>query len=126
MSVLDIVTLNNSAMNTGTAGSVMPAQDNSLIISGVSGSWGAPFNDAAPAARTLAPGGIILGTRTAPDDGNNVGGAGYFIQSTAAAINPTWGPLFGTNAVCAAVFRPLGGAGGAVAASGGRINVTLE
>lgn len=93
----------NGASGTGTSiqpGSVTPANNNALIISGLS------FNQSS----TMQA--INSGfTRTSWKNfgsGNNYGGAmAYLIQTTAAAVNPTWSNYSGgdTESAVIAVFN---------------------
>lgn len=92
---------------TGTttiqAGSVTPAENGALVIAALAG--GATFS-------TLS---LTIGSGFTRTDAasyitsTNYGGAlAYLVQSTAAAVNPTWNPASGTPALTAtnAVFAP--------------------
>ncbi len=72
----------NGATATGAAssmqaGSITPTQDNALIVVGFA------------TGSSVAPAGVD-GICITTDDGPDTGRAGYGVQSSAAAINPTW------------------------------------
>jgi hypothetical protein len=86
------------------AGSVTPGQNDSLIVTGL--------GLAVPGAAPITVGSGFTITDTVPPVNPNYEGVGiaYLVQTTAAAINPTW-TWSGTVGVAAtnAVFKPGGG-----------------
>jgi hypothetical protein len=90
-----------SSVTTIQPGSLTPAEDNSLVIAGASGAGGG----------TLATTGFTT-IGIAGDGGKCVPtAAGYLIQTTKAASNPTWTPSeAGNSGACAlVVFKAAGG-----------------
>jgi hypothetical protein len=88
---------NNGVAATIQPGSITPAQDNELIISGFTpeGAMGGPasINE-----------GMTIADQIDATGGSNVGIAiAYKTQTTAAAINPTW-TVFASALTCAAVI----------------------
>lgn len=99
-------TESGAGQSSGTSlasGSVTPSADGALVFTGTSGN-GASTDSVLPSGFTL--------TTRAYGSGNNLqASAAWQVQTTAAAINPTWGfsPSPGNAAVGTAVFLPASG-----------------
>lgn len=108
-SPFDVQNGNTTTDSTIQTGSVTPAEDGSLIVAGVGH------------VRGVSP---TIGSGFAVTDSNALyggtyygAGAAYLVQTTAAAINPTWTlDSSGVLAATIAVFAPSAG-GGAIAAN---------
>lgn len=99
----------SGSASSGAPGSLTPACNDNLVISGLGteGNSGAMTPDSSPT------GSDYIGFSSGNNEG---GGIGWWIQTTAAALNPTWS--WGTSVsygVTLATFPPSGGcaAGGA-------------
>jgi hypothetical protein len=102
---------NGAGFNSGSSspqsvGSITPSEDNMLVVSAVS--WDA----GATSAYTTSTGGLTVAQNQAKS-GNAEGGAlAYVIQTTAAAINPSWSWSGGTSNLAGTVasFKSAGAA----------------
>jgi hypothetical protein len=90
----------NGTTTPGTPGSITPTVNNELVISSVAVGVGTP---------SVGSGMALL---EAYADGTNVGGGmAYLIQTSAAAINPSWSYTSGDNGVTVASFKVSTGGG---------------
>jgi hypothetical protein len=103
----------NTATSASTIapGSVNPPEDNCLIVTAVA------FQDNTSGAVSIGSGFTKIAADDAPYNGsNNVGYSfAYLIQTTAAAVNPTWNITNSSSELVSviAVFKGPGGGGGA-------------
>ena len=105
--VVSYQTESGTVMSGGSgasSGSVTPSSNGALILTGLSGGVLAAGTD------TVSPVGFTLTTAPYSPGVNIQGAAAYFVQPTAAAINPTWAWTEGAeHALTTAVFLPGAG-----------------
>jgi hypothetical protein len=93
---------NGATTNSGTSlatGSITPSENDELVIAGIS-------NDTAASARTIGSGFTITDDITYVAGQHKPSTQAYLIQTTAAAVNPTWSwTTSDRGAACIASFK---------------------
>ena len=91
----------SASASSTTTGSITPSVNNALVVSGA-------VYDATSGSSFSVTGGFTISDQQALVPSTNEGGAaGYLLQSTAAAANPTWSATTGTTFIAGiASFKP--------------------